>query len=143
MWQAGRMAHAALGLGQTDERDPSGLKRKSALIAMAQEFLNLAGRKHVSVIVRLKEFQPANFGAIYEILTQCCDTQLDQVFGSLGEPERTEALRLLAQEITNRYQDGKREGLGPSELPVMGPIVPAHQSGMGVVLTNLPTRPMH
>lgn len=56
VWQAGRMAHAALGLGQTDERDPSGLKRKSALLAMAQEFLNLAGRKHISVIVRLKNF---------------------------------------------------------------------------------------
>ena len=104
IWQAGRMAHAALGLGQTDERDPSGLKRKLALIAMAQEFLNLAGRKHISVIVRLKELQPADFRAIYEILVQCCDAQLDQVFGSLGEEDRSETLRLLAEKIGNRYE---------------------------------------
>ena len=50
MFQAGRMAHAVLGLGEHDERDPSGLKRKAALVAMSQEFLNLAGRKHISVI---------------------------------------------------------------------------------------------
>jgi len=105
MWQADRMAHAALGLGQTDERDPSGLKRKSALIAMAQEFLNLAGRKYISVIVRLKELQPGNFHAICAILAQCCDTQLNQVFGSLDESERSETLRLLAQQIGNRYEN--------------------------------------
>jgi hypothetical protein len=105
MWQAGRMAHAALGLVRTDERDPSGLKRKSALIAMAQEFLNLARRKHISLIVRLKELQPGNFHAICAILAQCCDTQLDQVFGSLDESERSETLRLLAKQIGNRYEN--------------------------------------
>jgi hypothetical protein len=57
------------------------------------------------VIVRLKELQPGDFRAIYGILAQCCDMQLDQVFGSLEEPERTEALRLLAQQIGNRYQE--------------------------------------
>jgi|HubBroStandDraft_6_1064221.scaffolds.fasta_scaffold2088693_2 hypothetical protein len=41
----------------------------------------------------------------YERLTQCCDKQLDQVFGSLDELDRTETLRRLAQEITNRYQE--------------------------------------
>jgi hypothetical protein len=53
----------------------------------------------------LKQLEPGNAHAIYVILTQCCDAQLDQVFGSLDEPERTEALRLLAQQIGNRYQD--------------------------------------
>jgi hypothetical protein len=105
MWQAGRMAHAALGLGQPDERDPDGSARKSALIAMAQEFLNLAKRKHIPVVVRLKDLQPADFHAIYRIIAQCCDIQLDQVFGSLDEPERVEALGLLAQQIGNRHED--------------------------------------
>jgi hypothetical protein len=45
MWQANKLAHAILGLDRVDESDPSGLKRKTALIALAREFLNLAGRK--------------------------------------------------------------------------------------------------
>jgi hypothetical protein len=105
MWQAGRMAHAVLGLGQIDERDPSGLERRSALIAMAREFLNLAGRKHIAVVVRLKELRPADFRALYGIFAQCLDTQLDQVFGSLDEPDRNEVLRLLTKQIGNRYED--------------------------------------
>ena len=56
------------------------------------------------MIVRMKELQPGDFRALYGILAQCFDMQLDQVFGSLAEPERTEALRLLAQEIGKRYQ---------------------------------------
>jgi hypothetical protein len=91
------MAHAVLGLGQPDERDPSGSERKSALIAMTPEFLNLAGRKHIPVIVRLKELRRGDSHAICAILAQCFEIQLDQVFGSLDEPERAEALRLLAQ----------------------------------------------
>jgi hypothetical protein len=78
---------------------------KMALIAMAREFLNLAGRKHIPVVVRLKELQPGNSHALCLILTQCCDIQLDQVFGSLDEHERSEVLRLFAQEIGNRYQE--------------------------------------
>lgn len=62
-------------------------------------------RKQILVVVRLKELQPADFRAIYEILTQCCDIELDQVFGSIDELERAEALRQLALEIGNRYQE--------------------------------------
>jgi hypothetical protein len=105
MWQASRIAHAALGLNEPDERDPAGVNRKAALTAMAHQFLNLARRKHVPVMVRLKELQPGDSHAICAILIQCCDIQLDQVFGSLNEPERTEALWRLAQEISNRYQE--------------------------------------
>jgi hypothetical protein len=39
------------------------------------------------------------------ILAQCFDPQLDQVFGLLDEPERAEALRPLAKQIGNRYQE--------------------------------------
>jgi len=38
-------------------------------------------------------------------MLQCCDIQLDQVFGSLDKRERTETLRRLVQEITSRYQE--------------------------------------
>ena len=72
---------------------------------MAREFLNLAGRQHIPVVVRLKDLQPGDSHALCLILAQCLDMQLDQVFGSLDEPERTDALRLLAQEIGNRYQE--------------------------------------
>jgi hypothetical protein len=104
MWQAGRMAHAVLGLDGPDERDPLGVNRKAALKALAYQFLNLAGRKHIPVVVRLKELQPGDSHALCLILTQCCGLQLEQAFGSLDEPERTETLRRLVQEITNRYQ---------------------------------------
>jgi hypothetical protein len=105
MWQASRIAHAVLGLDEPDERDPLGVNRKAALGALAYQFLNLAGRKHIPVVVRLKELQPGDSHAICAVLTQCCDSQLDQVFGSLDETERTESLRQLAQEIGNRYRD--------------------------------------
>jgi len=74
-----------------DERDPLGVNRKAALKALAYQFLNPAGRKQIAVVVRLKEHQSADFRAIYGILAQCFDTQLDQVFGSLDESERAEA----------------------------------------------------
>jgi hypothetical protein len=105
MWQAGRMAHAVLGMDDPDERDPLGVDRKAALRALAHQFLNLAGRKHLAVVVRLKELQPGDSHAICVILTQCCDIQLDQVFGSLDESERSETLRLLAKQIGNRYEN--------------------------------------
>jgi hypothetical protein len=47
--------------------------RKAALKALAYQFLNLARRKHIPVVVRLKEFQPGDSHAICAILTQCCD----------------------------------------------------------------------
>jgi hypothetical protein len=105
MFQAGRMAHAVLGLDAPNERDPLGVNRKAALGALAYQFLNLATRKHIAVVVRLKELQPGDSHAICAVLTQCCDVQLDQVFGSLDELERTETLRQLAREIGSRYQD--------------------------------------
>jgi hypothetical protein len=92
-----------LGLDQVDEYDPSGLRRKSSLTALAHEFLNIAGRKHIPVVVRLKELQPGDFRGLYAILSRCLSVQLDEVFGSLGGQERSDSLRLLAQQIANRY----------------------------------------
>ena len=53
---------------------------------------------------------------------------MDQVFGSLDDPERAEALGLLAQQIGNRYKDDKRERSRLRELLVLRPIDPGHQS---------------
>jgi hypothetical protein len=103
LWQAGRIAHAVLGLDQADEHDPSGLTRKSSLTALAHEFLNMARHKHIPVVVRLKELQPGDFRGLYAILSRCLSTQLDEVFASLDEQERSDSLRLLAREISNRY----------------------------------------
>ena len=101
MWQASRLAHAILGLDESDERDPSGLQRRAALTARAYKFLNLTRRKQIPVLVRLRELQPGNIRGLCAIL-HCLDGQMDQVFGSLDEPERCEALRLFADEIGNR-----------------------------------------
>ena len=103
MWQASRLAHAILGLDESDERDPSGLQHRAALTAMAYKFLNLTRRKQIPVLVRLRELQPANIRGLCAIL-HCLDGQMDQVFGSLDEPERSEALRLFADEIGNRFK---------------------------------------
>jgi hypothetical protein len=105
MWRAGRIALSVLGLDGPDERDPLGVGRKAALRALAYQFLNLAGRKHIPVVTRLKELQPGDSHALCAILVQCCDTQLDQVFGSLDKAECAEALRLLLEEIGNRYEN--------------------------------------
>ena len=105
IWQAGRIAHAVLGLGAVDERDPLEVNRKAALKALAYQFLNLAKRNHIRVVVRLKDLQPGDCHALCLILAQCFDTQLDQVFESLDESQRSEALGLLAQQIGDRYHD--------------------------------------
>ena len=105
MWLASRISHAALGLNEPDDRDPLGRQRKAALTAMAHEFIDLAGRKHIPVLVRLKELQPGDFRSLFAILAQCLDRQMDQVFGSLDEHERSEAAGRLAQEIAARYNE--------------------------------------
>lgn len=99
MRQASRLAHAILGLDESDERDPSGLQRRAALTAMAYKFEAQAN----PVLVRLRELQPGNIRGLSAIL-HCLDGQMDQVFGSLDEPERSEALRLFADEIGNRFK---------------------------------------
>jgi hypothetical protein len=105
LWQAGGMACGVLGLDQANDEDPSGLSIKSALSAMAFQFLNLADRKHIPVMFRLKKAPSWDLRGLFAILRECLDVQSDQVFGSLDEPERTEALRLLAKQIGDRYED--------------------------------------
>jgi hypothetical protein len=114
MWQASRIAHAALGLNEPDERDPAGVNRKAALTAMAHQFLNLARRKHIPVMVRLKKLQPGDCLGLYSILSRCLDMQLDEVFLSLHDQERSEALRLFSKAIANRYNPIVEESREPA-----------------------------
>jgi len=107
-------------LNEPDERDPSGLQRKAALTAMAYQFLNTAQRKNIPVIVRLKELQPGDFRGLYAIIGQCLGTQLNEVFVSLNDRERSEALELLAQTIANRYEVAMKSETGARENPVRG-----------------------
>jgi hypothetical protein len=61
---------------------------------------------------------PESLNTVSTALVECLDTQLDEVFGSLDEPERTETLRLLAKQVGNRYEEStdKPEGLGLRKL---------------------------
>jgi hypothetical protein len=103
MWQACRLAHAVLGLKEGDECDPSGVQRRAALTAMAYQFLSVAHRKPVAVIVRAKNLQPADIRGLSKIILMCFEVQVDQVFKTLAAEDRREALHLFTQEIASRY----------------------------------------
>ena len=103
MWQACRIAHAVLGSEEPDGCDPSGVRCKAALKALAHQFLNLARRKHIPVVVRAKELQPADIRGLCKIILMCFEVQVDQVFKTLADEDRREALGLFTQEIANRY----------------------------------------
>jgi hypothetical protein len=103
LWQANRIAHAILGLDEEDECDPSGVRRKAALTALAHQFLHGVYRKTIPVIVRAKPLQPADVRGLYRFILMCFEMQLDQVFKSLGDEDRCVALRLFTREIPNRY----------------------------------------
>jgi len=109
MWRACRIAHAILGLEEADECDPSGVQRRAALTALAHQFLHGVRCKPIAIIVRAKPLQPADFRGLYRFILMCFEMQLDQVFGSLANEDRREALSLFAQEIADHY-DGVREG---------------------------------
>jgi hypothetical protein len=97
IWKANRLAHAVLGLDEFHERDPAGVNRRAALTAMAYEFLNLSGRKHFPLLVRVKELQPGDWKGLCTILLRCFEPQINQVFAPLDDQERTEAARCLIQ----------------------------------------------
>jgi hypothetical protein len=103
MWQACRIAHAILGLDEADECDPSGRQRKAALTALAHQFLHGARRKPIALIVRIKSLRPADVHGLCRVILACFEMQLDQVFKSLADEERREALSLFTQEIADRY----------------------------------------
>jgi hypothetical protein len=103
MWRACRIAHAILGLDEADECDPSGRQRMAALTGMAHQFLRLAHRKPIPVIVRAKPLQPADIRGLYRVILMCFEMQVDDVFRSLGDEERRDAVRLFGDQIADRY----------------------------------------
>jgi hypothetical protein len=107
MWQACRIAHAILGLDEADECDPSGVQRRAALTALAHQFLHGAHRKPIPVIVRAKPLQQADIRGLYRIILMCFEMQFDQVFKSLADEARREALSLFTEQIADRYNGVK------------------------------------
>ena len=109
LWQANRIAHAILGLDEADERDPSGRQHRAALTALAHQFLHGAHRKPIAITVRTKPLQPADVHGLWKVILMCFEMQLDQVFKSLADEDRNEALMLFTQQIADRY-NGVKEG---------------------------------
>lgn len=112
LWQACRLAHAVLGLDEPDESDPSGSLSQAAVAALAYKFLNTVHRKNIPVIVRLRKLQPGDFRGLYAIVVQCLDAQIDEAFASLNQLQRSEAVRLFVQLITERYDGDDKPGMG-------------------------------
>jgi hypothetical protein len=116
LWQARRLAHSVLGLEEPDERDPSGVLRRATLAAMAYQFLYVVHRKPTAIIVRTKPLQPADVRGLYRVILACFETQLDEVFKSLADDDRREALSLFTHQIAGRYNGVKAEAtLGGGE----------------------------
>ena len=101
------MAHAVLGLYEADPDDPSGRRRKAALTNMAFRLLRHVRHKPLGMHVTVKELRAGQFEELYDEVTECLDEQLDQVFGSLDEEKRADALRLFAEKIASRYVGSK------------------------------------
>lgn len=97
------MAHAVLGLHEADPDDPSGRRRKAALTNMAFRLLRHVRHKPLGMHVTVKELQPGQSEELYETVSDCLGEQFDQVFGSLDEEQRADALRVFAARIESRY----------------------------------------
>jgi hypothetical protein len=97
------MAHAVFGLYEADPDDPSGRRRKAALTNMAFRLLRHVRHKPLGMHVTVKELQPGQFEELYDAVSECLGEQLDQVFGSLDEEKRADALRMFVERIASRY----------------------------------------
>jgi hypothetical protein len=70
---------------------------------MAYQFLRSAHRKPIPVIVRAKPLQPADVRGLCGVILRCFEMQFDQVFKSLADEDRREALSLFEGLIADRY----------------------------------------
>lgn len=119
------MAHAVLGLHEADPDDPSGRRREAALANMAFRLLRQVRHKPLGMHVTVKELQPGQFEELYDAITECLGEQLDQVFGSLDEEKRADALRLLAEKIASRYDGSDPPIADTNPVLLAEPSVPA------------------
>ena len=116
------MAHAVLGLYEADPDDPSGRRRKAAITNMAFRLLRHVRHKPLGMHVTVKELRPGQFEELYDEITECLDEQLDQVFGSLDEEKRADALRLFAEKIASRYVGSKSPVFDTNLVPLAEPL---------------------
>src|SRR5271157_1736094 len=119
------MAHAVLGLHEADPDDPSGRRRKAAITNMAFQLLRKVRHKPLGMHVTVKELRAGQFEELYDEVTECLDEQLDQVFGSLDEEKRADALRLFAEKIASRYVGSKPPVVDTNPVPLAESSAPA------------------
>jgi len=116
------MAHAVLGLHEADPDDPSGRRRKAAITNMAFQLLRKVRHKPLGMHVTVKELRAGQFEELYDEVTECLDEQLDQVFGSLDEEKRADALRLFTEKIASRYVGSKSPVVDTNLVPLAEPL---------------------
>jgi hypothetical protein len=119
------MAHAVLGLHEADPDDPSGRRRKAALTNMAFRLLRHVRHKPLGMHVTVKDLRSGQFEELYDAVSECLGEQLDQVFGSLDEKKRADALRLLAEKIESRYVGSNPRVADANPVPLAEPSSPA------------------
>jgi hypothetical protein len=119
------MAHAVLGLHEADPDDPSGRRRKAALTNMAFRLLRHVRHKPIPIHVGMKEMMHGDVPSLYDTVSECLGEQLDQVFGSLDEENRADALRLFSEKIASRYVASKPPVVDTNLVPLEEPFTPA------------------
>ncbi len=119
------MAHAVLGLHEADPDDPSGRRRKAALISMAFRLIRHVRHKPIPIHVGMKEMMHGDVPSLYDTVSECLGEQLDQVFGSLDEEKRADALRLFSEKIASRYVGSKPPVVDTNLVPLGEPFTPA------------------
>lgn len=119
------MAHAVLGLHEADPDDPSGRRRKAALTNMAFRLLRHVRHKPIPIHLGMKEMMHGDVPSLYDTVSECLGEQLDQVFGSLDEEKRADALRLFSERIASRYVGSKPPVVDTNLVPLAEPCTPA------------------
>jgi hypothetical protein len=115
------MTHAVLGLHEADPDDPSGGRRRAALTAMAFRLIRHVRHKPIPIHVRMKEMMHGDVPSLYDTVSECLGEQLDQVFGSLDEEKRADALRLFSEKIASRYVGSKSPVVDTNLVPLVEP----------------------
>jgi hypothetical protein len=113
------MAHAVLGLREADSEDPSGHRRQAALTNMAFQLLRRVRHKPIAMHVTVETLQSGQVEELYRKMRECLGEQIDQVFGSLDEEQRVNALGLFSEKIAGNYvrRDPAVVGADPALLP--------------------------
>ncbi len=123
--QAVMLAHAVLGLHEADPDDPSGRRRKAGLMSLAFRLIRHVRHKPIPIHVGVKEMMHGDVPSLYDTVSECLGEQLDQVFGSLDEEKRADALRLFSEKIASRYVGSELPVVDTNLVPLAEPFTPA------------------